>query len=70
MGAKQNIFRYIGDEESQNDFFVSLLAWSLEDGPEVINTIQNRLDNTSVDVPSDVRFGHQVLELLRIQPVT
>lgn len=44
MDGKQNIFRYIGDEESQNDFFVSLLAWSLEDGPEVLNAIHDELE--------------------------
>lgn len=46
MSGKQNIFRYIGDEESQNDFFVSLLAWSLEDGPELLNAIHDELEFT------------------------
>jgi len=43
MDGKQNIFRHIGDEESQNDFFVSLLAWTLKDGPEVLNAIHDEL---------------------------
>jgi hypothetical protein len=58
MGAKQNIFRYIGDEESQNDFFVSLLAWSLEDGPEVLNAIHDELSFTDeAEVVATQRSG-------------
>jgi len=43
MVAKRHLFRYIGGEESQNDFFVSLLAWSLEDGPQVLNAVHDEL---------------------------
>jgi hypothetical protein len=58
MVGKQHLFRYIGDEESQNDFFVSLLAWSLEDGPEVLNAIHDDLVfSNEADVVATQRNG-------------
>lgn len=42
--AKRTFFRYIRDEESQNDFFFSLLAFSLDNGPALLNAIHDDLN--------------------------
>lgn len=46
MSGKSNFFRYVRGEEPFNDFFVSLLAWSLDDGPQVLNAIHDDLKFT------------------------
>jgi hypothetical protein len=44
--SKGTFFRHIKDEESQNDFFVSLLSWSLNHDARALNTIHNNLHFT------------------------
>lgn len=44
--SKRTFFRHIRDEESQNDFFISLLSWSLEHNPRVLNAIHDDLQFT------------------------
>jgi len=41
--VKSTFFRHIRDEESQNDYFLSLLAFSLDHGPAVLNAIHDDL---------------------------
>ncbi|MFC6838368.1 hypothetical protein [Halomarina ordinaria] len=41
--GKRTFFRHISGEVPQNDFFLSLLAFSLDHGPEVLNAIHDDL---------------------------
>lgn len=45
--VKSTFFRHIQDEESQNDYFLSLLAFSLDHGPTVLNAIHDDLTFSS-----------------------
>lgn len=56
--ARRTFFRYIRDEESQNDFFISLLAFSLGNGPAVLNAIHDDLTFSSkAEVVATQRSG-------------
>ena len=56
--TKRTFFRHIRGEESQNDFFLSLLAFSLEHGPEVLNAIHDDLTFSSqAEVVASQRDG-------------
>lgn len=58
MGGKTGFFRYIDDEESLNDFFSSLLAWSLEDDPTVLNAIHDDIQfDSQAEVIATQRDG-------------
>ncbi len=49
--TKRNIFRYVDGEESQNDFFASLLSWA--ETPRVLNAIHTD-DSISFDDSAEV----------------
>lgn len=44
--VQRTFFRHIRGEESQTDFFVSLLSYSLDHGPEVLNKIHDNIEFT------------------------